>query len=243
MWPLKALLIGFVVQALGMQIMSKQPKRLDLNGSDKRYNIYTILETVDEFKAVALGSSAFLLSWKKPHQPNGKILGYNIYYSEVNGTERNQLKPQINSPYVTQTILGGLKPETTYRLFIAATTNAGEIKMQSIVFNTKLPVQPDVPSFTWTLLDVSDGEATIRVNWKPKMNGNPGSCFYVSYRTKGQDEWIKTGRIVATDTVVIILSPIVKHEMVIASVDGKYMARSDIQLVLSDDIVGNLYLY
>ncbi len=38
---------------------------------------------VDDLRATPLGSSAFLLTWKKPKQTNGILLGYKIYYQVI----------------------------------------------------------------------------------------------------------------------------------------------------------------
>ena len=84
---------------------------------------------VDSFDAYPLGSSAFLLQWKKPLQPNGKLNGYKIYYEEVKGTylgPKMEREPHISDPKITRTKLAGLKPNTKYRLHITATTKAGE---------------------------------------------------------------------------------------------------------------------
>lgn len=85
--------------------------------------------TVQSLEAFPLGSSAFLLQWKKPLQPNGKVTGYKIYYEEIKGTElgpRLEREPHISDPRVNSTKLAGLKPNTKYRLHIRATTKVGE---------------------------------------------------------------------------------------------------------------------
>lgn len=85
--------------------------------------------SVQSFEAFPLGSSAFLLRWKKPLQPNGQLTGYKIYYEEVSGTavqSKLEREPHISDPRITQTKLAGLKPNTKYRLHIVGTTKAGE---------------------------------------------------------------------------------------------------------------------
>lgn len=82
-------------------------------------------------EAYPMGSSAFLLAWQKPDQPNGILTGYKIYYAVVNGTHvGNKIarEPQINDPEQLQAKLSGLKPNTKYRIYITATTAAGESK-------------------------------------------------------------------------------------------------------------------
>lgn len=85
--------------------------------------------TVQSFEAYPLGSSAFLLTWKKPLQPNGRLTGYKIYYEEIKGTSigsRLEREPHIADPRINSAKLAGLKPDTKYRLHIMATTKAGE---------------------------------------------------------------------------------------------------------------------
>lgn len=85
--------------------------------------------SVQSFEAKPWGSSAFLLSWKKPLQPNGNLTGYKIYYEQVNGTRlenKQEREPHIDDPRQLQCKLAGLQPNTKYRLHITATTKAGE---------------------------------------------------------------------------------------------------------------------
>jgi neuronal cell adhesion molecule len=85
--------------------------------------------TVQTFDATPLGSSAFMLAWKKPLQPNGKLTGYKVYYEEVKGTNvgaKLEREPHITDPKITRTKLAGLKPDTNYRIHITATTKVGE---------------------------------------------------------------------------------------------------------------------
>lgn len=85
--------------------------------------------SVQSFEAFPLGSSAFLLRWKKPLQPNGQLTGYKVYFEEVSGTSvksKLEREPHITDPRVSQAKLAGLKPNTKYRLHIVGTTKAGE---------------------------------------------------------------------------------------------------------------------
>lgn len=85
-------------------------------------------DIVKKFESNPVNSSAILLKWKKPNQCNGNLTGYNIYYEELNQTKSNELQPQINNPYAVETTLGGLNPNTTYRIHISAENKAGEGK-------------------------------------------------------------------------------------------------------------------
>jgi neuronal cell adhesion molecule len=85
--------------------------------------------TVQSLQAFPLGSSAFMLLWKKPLLTNGKLKGYRIYYEEVKGTElgpRQEREPRILNPELKQVKLAGLKADTKYRIHIAGYTATGE---------------------------------------------------------------------------------------------------------------------
>lgn len=85
--------------------------------------------SVQSLEALPLGSSAFLLTWKKPLQPNGQLTGYKIYYEEVNGTRienKMEREPHIDDPRATRAKLAGLRSNTKYRIHIVGTTKAGE---------------------------------------------------------------------------------------------------------------------
>uniref|UniRef100_A0A8W7PDR8 Fibronectin type-III domain-containing protein n=2 Tax=gambiae species complex TaxID=44542 RepID=A0A8W7PDR8_ANOCL len=110
--------------------------------------------TIQALEAYPLGSSAFLLRWKKPLQPNGKLTGYRIYYEEVKGTTvgpRMEREPHISDPAVLEAKLGRLKPAAKYRIHVVATTKAGEGQDFYIERATSsgLGLPPDVPNFYW----------------------------------------------------------------------------------------------
>lgn len=85
--------------------------------------------TVLSLEAFPLGSSALLLEWTRPAEPNGILTGYRIYYQVVNGTKLGTLlerKPQVDDPNATTAKLASLAPDTLYRIHIRATTKVGE---------------------------------------------------------------------------------------------------------------------
>ncbi len=86
---------------------------------------------VQSLEAFPLGSSAFLLVWKPPLETNGRLTGYKIYYQTVKGTDFGLLQErgrQIYDPNQTQAKLAGLQSCTKYRIYINATTKAGQGK-------------------------------------------------------------------------------------------------------------------
>lgn len=76
-----------------------------------------------------MGSSAMLLVWTKPAEPNGILTGYRIYYQVMNGTKLDMLierKPEVTDPDATSAKLAALQPDTKYRIHIHATTRMGQ---------------------------------------------------------------------------------------------------------------------
>lgn len=73
------------------------------------------------------GSSAILLSWQPPEQPNGIITGYEISYESMTqeGVGEKTQRPTITNSNQTIAKLASLKPATNYRIYIKATTKAG----------------------------------------------------------------------------------------------------------------------
>lgn len=85
--------------------------------------------TVQSLQAFPMGTSAFLLQWKRPLLTNGVLQGYRIYYEKVKGTElepRQEREPRILDPEVKQAKLAGLEENTKYRIHIVGFTKQGE---------------------------------------------------------------------------------------------------------------------
>lgn len=85
--------------------------------------------TVQSLQAFPLGTSAFILKWKRPLLTNGKLQGYRIFYEKVVGTEleaRQEMQPKILDPELRQVKLAGLAIGTKYRIHIVGFTKQGE---------------------------------------------------------------------------------------------------------------------
>ena len=81
---------------------------------------------------------------------------------------------------------------------------------------------------------MSSGETnvTIRVNWIPNLDGNPGSHFFVKYRSKGEDNWTDIDPIYEEDYVIVKeLSRGEAYQFQVVSIDGDLKAESDVQEV------------
>ncbi|XP_055709240.1 neuroglian isoform X1 [Phlebotomus papatasi] len=200
--------------------------------------------SVQSLDAYPLGSSAFLLVWKKPLHPNGELQGYKIYFEEVKGTylgPKMEREPHINDPRVTRAKLAGLKPDTKYRLHITATTRAGEGEGLYIEQKTAsgLTVPPDVPQFGWDRLPSDNGLANIKVTWYPNLDGKPGSHFFAKYRIKGESQWQTTDPQLDEDTLIVRgLQPETNYDFRVVAVDGDYLTESGSQEVDTFGIEG-----
>lgn len=99
-----------------------------------------------------------------------------------------------------------------------------------IVLDTPTAAPPTTPSFTWEILrDYTD---KVEINWKPDMNGNPGSCFRVVYRINGRIDWNETNPIInAMSTIIDGLHSETEYEMAVVSIDGEYSTQSDAQII------------
>lgn len=81
------------------------------------------------FEHYQLGSKSILLQWNKPTQPNGILLGYTIYCSEMRGgmvDEKTTVRYFVTEADNFQAKLTGLKEGTKYWIQIGAVNCAGE---------------------------------------------------------------------------------------------------------------------
>ncbi|UYV67407.1 CHL1 [Cordylochernes scorpioides] len=198
---------------------------------------------VASFDAYPLGSVALYLIWKRPVEPNGNLTGYNIYYEEVDGTEigdKMERHPPINDPRETRAKLAGLKPNTKYRVTVAARTRAGEGAPNFIEVTTNREAlrPPDVPNFIWSHLPEEGGKAGVKVTWVPAVNGHPGSHFYVQYRRKGEDHWEPMKMEENQDSVIVSgLELNTLYEMRVVAVDGRFERPSRISEIETGNLV------
>lgn len=77
-----------------------------------------------------------------------------------------------------------------------------------------------------------DGKPTVRINWRPNLEGHPGSHFYTKYREKGQSEWLRTDDETQSDSQLVrALQAGKSYEFVVVAVDGDNIRESQVQLV------------
>lgn len=193
--------------------------------------------SVQSLEAFPLGSSAFWLTWKKPLHPNGQLTGYKIYYEVVNGTRldtKQPREPHINDPRITGAKLAKLASNTKYRIHITATTKAGEGEdyfiEQQTSSGSSLP--PAVPHFTSETLPSENGQGRVLITWKPSLEGNAGSHFYVKYRIKGTGIYVEKDPVYDENwTIVNALKLDSIYQFVLSAVDGNFTTDSAVKEV------------
>ncbi|KAJ8985876.1 hypothetical protein NQ317_006250 [Molorchus minor] len=177
---------------------------------------------MQNLEAIPLGSSAFLLKWEKPYEENGILTGYNIYYAEVDSSMKvNQpvpRNPQITDPEVKRAKLGGLKPNTNYRIYITATTKRGESKQKYFIERQTKPAgeyPPSNPNFEYKV--IQEGNTARRAN--------PNTS---ELKNEDKEDYLKVSG----------LEPASVYDFVVTSVDGQFTADTEPQEVSTYDIEG-----
>ena len=141
---------------------------------------------IDMLDCHPMGSSALLLQWDQPQEINGILDGYRIYYAEVNGNNLGPLlerEPSIRNNYTSRAKLAGLRSHSKYRVTIRATTLAGEGMPYYTECNTNPQAEeaPSSPQFTVNQIQGDNGHPRIKIIWRPRVDKNPGSHFFVQY--------------------------------------------------------------
>ncbi|CAB4062598.1 NRCAM [Lepeophtheirus salmonis] len=188
---------------------------------------------VDMLECFPMGSSALLLAWNKPEEVNGILRGYRIYYKEVNKTHFGpeiERYPKIRNPSADKAKLAGLKPHQKYRVIIRAETRVG----QGMRFYTECNTNPQAltppsrPRFTYSLMNPENGQSRVKVTWKPRVEGNPGSHFYVQYKKSMDTTYLASDEELNEDSVVIRgLDPGYTYDFRVVAVDGVHETPSD----------------
>ncbi|CAH0554978.1 unnamed protein product [Brassicogethes aeneus] len=104
-----------------------------------------------------LGNDSVLLQWNKPKQPNGILIGYNIYTSKMKPSggidEKSTIHQSISDPNKFQTKVTGLKEGVKYQVDLAAVNCAGESEHNSIEMELEqhTPETPSIPFFKYKI--------------------------------------------------------------------------------------------
>ncbi|XP_063631935.1 cell adhesion molecule Dscam2-like [Cydia splendana] len=99
-------------------------------------------EAPAEIKLLSQSSNALLVSWKKPNQPNGRLLHYTVYCKPASSNDgpqsyRVDTQPNTDAYERTQTMeLKGLTEGRQYDVWVTASTSIGEGPESRRVTNT-----------------------------------------------------------------------------------------------------------
>ncbi|XP_022162397.1 neuroglian-like isoform X2 [Myzus persicae] len=192
------------------------------------------------------GSSAILLSWQPPDEPNGVLTGYEISYESMTqqGVGERAKRPSITNPKQTSAKLASLKPSTNYRIYIQAATKAGVGEPFFIEQKTKSPLpidtELDKPEFNYVHKAYNKFFDTVRIIWKPSLNRSPGSHFFVKYKLEGDYLYEETKH--ELDKNFIDVKGLKRgklYEFIVVVVDGFTIKESDIvEIEASSNVAG-----
>ncbi|KAI0242502.1 Neuroglian [Lamellibrachia satsuma] len=171
------------------------------------------------FDVHARGPTHFELRWEKPHETNGKLIGYNISYQAITGLNlgRIQYRAPVTDPEQLRVKLTGLEPSTYYRVFLSGVTKKGKGEDIFLDMKTTEPGTPQPPTFTITHLN----DTWVEVSWEPSHSGNPGSIFYVQYRPRGYYHYMHTpDEVVANKIDLFGLDPGTTYQIRVVSKNG-----------------------
>jgi protein tyrosine phosphatase len=94
--------------------------------------------------AKALSASSVLVIWDGPKTPNGKILGYTLWYIDIGNHEKKSI--QLTSAKTRSYTVSSLSPYTTYNITVTVTNNANVQSNHSDVFRVRtLSTTPQTP--------------------------------------------------------------------------------------------------
>ncbi|XP_046363431.1 neuroglian-like isoform X4 [Haliotis rufescens] len=142
---------------------------------------------VEYLDALYRGSTHFLLEWGEPKEPNGNVTGYRVGYKKIQGLEVGEL---VVGKTVTKrrVFLGGLSPDTAYRVYVWGLTQEGQGEEYYIdtrtAEHTSDLVRPVVDK-------VMAAATAVNVTWRiPDIDGRPvGARSFLQYRQLGKGDW------------------------------------------------------
>ncbi|XP_049995021.1 pikachurin isoform X3 [Alexandromys fortis] len=169
------------------------------------------LEPPAEIKMGILNCTAFTLQWTKPKYSGRDITGYTVFVSEVGSDKSLQEQshdiPVSQDTVIIEEVIGDLKPGTTYRISIAAYSQAGKGKVSYPRIVTTLSqdfcLPPEAPHKPHVLV-VSDSE--VALSWKPRDDEEtaPIQSYSVEYiRPDFDKSWTTIQEQLQMDSMVI----------------------------------------
>ncbi|XP_059350954.1 neuroglian-like [Daphnia carinata] len=109
-----------------------------------------------------------------------------------------------------------------------AMTIASEGNDYYIERSTRNGNPPDQPQFTWNQVTLDNGMPAIKVVWHTKVDGQPGSHFFVQFRRKGKTIYIKSEDEFDENFLILRdLEPNQLYEIGAVVVDCDYFTEND----------------
>ncbi|XP_031342956.1 neogenin isoform X2 [Photinus pyralis] len=113
-----------------------------------------------EFNAFATTSRSIHVSWKPPHNSNGELLGYNVYYMETSSSTEHHVETSR-----LETDLQGLSVFTEYYIWAVALNRNGPGAATDEKLVKTFSAAPTQPPYNVTLEPASSTSIIIR--WEP----------------------------------------------------------------------------
>ncbi|UJR16314.1 hypothetical protein I4U23_003220 [Adineta vaga] len=192
---------------------------------------------VTNLRGVPFGGNGIYLFWEPPDEPNGFVIGYQVDYKTI---ESIVAQPGLDQPPLTlrnplqrDYLIGGLKPNTKYRVQVRARTVAGLSTSPAMIeLTTNISLIPSKPSFIVSYR----GSTFFNVSFDPTRMSIPGSLYYVQYKEDEKDGQAIYKRTYASsnDRTIIVspLEPGKTYITVLVAGDGiRAETRSDPQKV------------
>ncbi|XP_075456630.1 phosphatidylinositol phosphatase PTPRQ isoform X3 [Ascaphus truei] len=123
--------------------------------------------SVENIRYQNISSTAVMLLWDPPVEPNGMITNYTVYAMELHTRKAFQVATINNHILMT-----GLKKYTDYKMRVAASTIAGESSLseENDIFVRTLEDEPGSPPQNLVLIGV--GATGINLEWSPPSEPN-----------------------------------------------------------------------
>ncbi|CAF0804833.1 unnamed protein product [Rotaria sordida] len=192
---------------------------------------------VTNLRGVPFAGNGIFLFWDPPDEPNGYIIGYQIDYRTI---ESIVAQPGLDQPPIIiqdfnqrSYLIGGLKPNTRYRVQVRARTVAGLSTSPAMIeLTTNYSLVPSKPKFVVTYR----GTTFFNVSFDPTIMHIPGSLYYVQYKEDERDgqSIFKRTYVVSNDRTIIVspLEPGKTYITILVAGDGiRAETKSDPQSI------------
>ncbi|KAL3319029.1 hypothetical protein Ciccas_002299 [Cichlidogyrus casuarinus] len=181
---------------------------------------------VSDLRVYSIGVNTVNTSWTAPVDPNGVLNGYLFGIEELRELEMGQTSyyPVVHDGTLTNYQFTGLRPNTTYRLYVHPMTSAGKGLDNFIdVVTNPVDAAPNPPSFFVQNIQ----NDSLEIVYEPSRTGLPGSYFYGQYRQPGVIWWEETEpNFIVRSFFVQNLTEDTEYEVRVVSTNGAQMSSA-----------------